>query len=150
MKKKYLFVILYLTLAIFLSGCSGGGIITPVTDEAKVKSVINEYFIAINNQNWSKAKNCCVYGSDRYYATCIMEQYVNSLSQYGVVTITCVVSISNVSIYGSYAQAYINLTLYFIYGAYYSVDSGSTYYYLQKIGNSWKIYGPGVTYKGVF
>jgi len=32
MKKKYYFVILFLVLAIFLSGCSGGGIVTPSTN----------------------------------------------------------------------------------------------------------------------
>ena len=101
MKRKYFLVVLFLILAIFLSGC--GGVVTPATDEAKVKSVINEYFLAINDQNWSNAKSYCVYGSDRYYATCVLEDYINSLYQYGVVTLTCIVSISNVSIYGNYA-----------------------------------------------
>ena len=31
MKKKYYFVILFLVLAVFLSGCSGGGITPPIT-----------------------------------------------------------------------------------------------------------------------
>ena len=31
MKKKYCFVTLFLVLAIFLSGCSGGGTIPPIT-----------------------------------------------------------------------------------------------------------------------
>jgi len=35
-KKKYFLIILFLILAMFLSGC-GGGIVTPVTDEAKGK-----------------------------------------------------------------------------------------------------------------
>jgi len=56
MKRKYFLVVLFLLLAIFLIGCSGG-IVTPATDEAKIKSVISEYFLAINDQNWSKAKN---------------------------------------------------------------------------------------------
>jgi uncharacterized protein YceK len=80
-KRKYFLVVLFLTLAIFLSGC--GGIVTPATDEAKIKSVIYDYFLAINDQNWSKAKNCCIYESDRYYATCVMEDAVNALAQYG-------------------------------------------------------------------
>jgi len=148
MKRKSLFLIVFMIVAVFLSGCNG--VITPATDEAKVKSVINEYFLAINDQNWSKAKSCCVYGSDRYYATCVLEDYVNSLYQYGVVTLTCIASISNVSIYGNYAQAYINFTLTVSVGSYYDIGSFPLYYYLQKIGNSWKIYGPGVTYKRVF
>jgi spore coat protein CotH len=42
LKRKYFFVVLVLVLAIFVSGCSGGGLVTPVTDEAKVKSVIQD------------------------------------------------------------------------------------------------------------
>ncbi len=148
MKRKSLFLIVFMIFAVFLSGCNG--VITPATDEAKIKSVIHEYFLAINDQNWSKAKSCCVYGSDRYYATCVLEDYVNSLYQYGFVTLTCIASIYNVSIGGSYAQADINLTLSVSVGSYYDILSGYTKYYLQKIGNSWKIYAPGVTYKGVF
>lgn len=149
MKNKYFLVVLFLVLAILLSGCSVG-IVTPSTDEAKVKGVVNEYFLAVNDQNWSKVKNYCVYDSDRYYATCVLEDYVNSLYQYGVVTLTCIASISNVSIGGNYAQVYFNLTLSVSVGSYYDIASAPGVYYLQKIGNRWKIYGPGVTYKGIF
>ena len=41
MKRKYYFVIFFLVLAMFLSGCSGG-VVTPATDEAKIKSVIKK------------------------------------------------------------------------------------------------------------
>lgn len=148
MNRKHLFLAAFIILAVFLSGCNG--VITPATDEAIVKNVINEYFLAINYQNWSKAKSCCLYGSDRYYATCVLEDYINSLYQYGVVTPTYIASISDVSIYGNYAQAYINFTLSVSVGSYYDIGSSSLYYYLQKIDNSWKIYGPGVTFKRVF
>ena len=111
--------------------------------QAKVKSIIQDYFLAINDQNWSKAKNCCVYGSDRYYATCVLEDGINALQQiYGTVTITCFVNISNVSVSGSYASAYINVTLYVTAGYYFDSDSVSGYYYLQKVGNTWKNYAP--------
>jgi len=119
MKRKGVLLLSILIIAIFLTGCSTGGVVTPATDEAKVKSVIQEYFLAINDQNWSKAKNCCVYGSDRYYATCVLEDGINALQQYyGTVTITCFVNISNVSVSGSYASAYINLTMYATAGYY--------------------------------
>jgi len=142
MKRKYFLIVLFLILAIFLSGC-GSGIVTPATDEAKIKSVINEYFLAINDQNWSKAKNCCVYGSDRYYATCVLEDAINALYQsYGSVTITIFVTISDVSVNGSYASAYGNGTMVIIAGYYSESGSASATYYLQKIGNIWKIYAP--------
>jgi len=54
LKRKLFLVVLFSVLVILLSGCSG--VVTPVNDEAAVKSVIHEYFLAINDQNWSKAK----------------------------------------------------------------------------------------------
>jgi len=142
MKRKYFLVVLFLVLAIFLSGC-GSGIVTPATDEAKVKSVINEYFLALSNQNWSKAKNCCVYGSDRYYATCQGENLINTLYEYcNIVTINIYADILSVSIYGNYSEAYLYLSALITACGDYDSDNSYGYYYLQKIGNSWKIYGP--------
>jgi len=141
MHRKHLFLVAFMILAVFLSGCNG--VITPATDEAKVKSVIHEYFLAINDQNWSKAKSYCVYGSDRYYATCVLEDAINALYQsYGSVTITIFVTISDVSVSGSYATAYGNGTMVIIAGYYSESGSASATYYLQKVGNSWKIYAP--------
>lgn len=139
MKRKYFLVILFLILATFLTGCSVG-IVTPNTNEEKIRGVISEYFLAINNRDWNRAKNCCVYGSDRYYATCVLEQYVNGLTYYGPITIACIFRISGVSIYGNHAQAYINLTLYVSFGPFSESETGSFYYYLQRVGKSWKIY----------
>ena len=141
MKRKYFFVIFFLVLAIFLSGCSGGGIVTPATDEAKVKNVINEYFLAISDKNWSKAKSCCVYGSVRYYKTCDFEEAINTQFTSNV-TITCYVTISNVSVNGNYASAYFDVTTNITDGSYYNSDSLSRNYNLQKVGESWKITGP--------
>jgi len=142
MKKKSILLLSILILAIFLTGCNSG-VVAPATDEAKGKSVIQDYFLAINDQNWSKAKNCCIYGSDRYYATSVLEDGINALQQYyGTITITCFVTISDVTITGSYASADINLTMYATAGGYSESESASGYYYLQKVGNSWKIYAP--------
>jgi len=51
MKNKHFLVVLFLILAISLSGC---GIVTPDTDEAKVKSVIQDWSLAINAQNGTR------------------------------------------------------------------------------------------------
>jgi len=142
MKSKILVVVLVMFLVLALVGC-GGGIVTPATDEAKVKSVINEYFLAINDQNWSKAKSCCVYGSDRYYATCQMEDLVNTLYSYcNIITINVYADVLNVSIYGNYSEAYCYFSGLITACGYYESDSGYGYYYLQKVGNNWKIYAP--------
>jgi len=139
MKRKYFFVILFLILTVVLCGCNG--LVTPATDEAKIENVLQEYFLSISEQNWSKAKNCCVYGSQRYYATCTMESLINNMYQlYTVITITCYMNNVSVSIYGDFADASFYLTLYITADYYYDSQSGYCVYYLQKIGNNWKIY----------
>jgi len=140
MKRKIILLLSILILAIFLTGCAGG-VVTPATDEAKVKSVIQNYYLAINDQNWSKVKSYCIYGSEQYYKVSVMEDAVNTLQQYyGTVTITCFANISNVSVNGNYASAYINVTVVITAGYNYDSESDSGYLYLQKVGNSWKLY----------
>jgi len=142
MKRKYFLVVLFLILAMFLSGCGGSGILTtPATDEAKVKSVVNEYYLALSNLNFSKAKSYCVYGSDIYYAVAQVEALVNNIYLYcNVVTLNMVIDIQNVSINVNYAtvSGYTNIIL--TYCGYYEADEGYSYLNLQKIGNSWKLY----------
>ncbi|MBU4227456.1 hypothetical protein KKA86_05065 [bacterium] len=141
MKRKYFFVGLVLILAIFLVGCGSSGIVTPANDEAKIKSVINEYYLALNDQNWSKAKGYCIYGSDIYYAICQMEDLANTIHTYcNTITINAVVKIYDVSISGNYSQAYCYYTYLITYCGYYENDNKYIYYDLQKVGNSWKLY----------
>jgi len=138
MKRKYFLLVLFLILAMFLSGC---GIVTPATDEAKVKSVIQEYYLALNDQNWSKAKSYCVYGSEKYYKTRMIEDAINTLNLYcNIVTINSYVSISNVSIYGNYSQAYCYISAVISACGYFDSASDYGYLYLQKTGSSWKLY----------
>ena len=143
MKKKYFLVIFVLILTMFLVGCSGGGLVTPATDEALIKSVIQEYYLAISGQNWSKAKSYCIYGSDRYYATCQMEELANTFYLYcNIVTVNVVVNILDVSINGNYSQAYCKINYLISYCGNFESDSGYAYYNLQKAGNSWKFDSP--------
>jgi len=139
MKRKYFFVVLFLILAIFLSGC--GGVVTPATDEAKIKSVINEYCLAINDQDWSKAKSYCVYGSEEYYKVCYIEDMINTYHLYcDLITINFYIDIYNVYIYGDYSEVYGYLTLVMSACGQFDSDSGYFWQYLQKVGNTWKIY----------
>jgi len=95
-----------LILAIFLSGCSGT--VTPATEETKIRIVIGEYFLAVNDQNWDKAKNYCVYGSKEYYDLCFFEDAINTYSQStSNITITVDADIYNTSITGNYATVYL-------------------------------------------
>jgi len=141
MKKKYFLVVLFLILAIFLSGCAGGGIITPATDEAKIKSVINEYYLALSNLNFNKAKSYCIYGSDIYYAVCQAEALVNTGYLYcDIVTLNAVIDIQNVSIYGNYATVSGYTSILITYCGYFYSDDKYSNFNLQKVGNSWKLY----------
>jgi predicted membrane-bound dolichyl-phosphate-mannose-protein mannosyltransferase len=145
MNKKLFCVVVFLILVLFLSGCGGYPTIPGTsTDVAEIKSVIYEYFSAINKQNWSKAKGYCVYGSDRYYKTGMIQDAVNTLDQqfYSPVTITCVINVSTVNITGNYATAKGSGSIVICAGYYCESESGSGTYYLQKVGGSWKIYGP--------
>ena len=141
MRRKYFLVILFLILAMFLIGCSGGGITTPATDEAKIKSVINEYFLALSNLNFSKAKSYCIYGSDQYYAVAQSEALVNNAYLYcNVITLNAVIYIQNVSITGNYATVSGYTTYLITYCGYFEADEKDSYFELQKVGNSWKLY----------
>ena len=120
----------------FLVGC--GGIVLPATDEAKIKSVMNEYYLALNNQDWSKAKSLCVYGSDAYNDLCEVEADLYLYCD--IITINAVIDIQNVSINGNYAtvSAYTSLLITGC-GDYYA-EEGEGEFWLRKVGNSWKIY----------
>jgi len=142
MKRKYFLIILSLILAIFLSGCNIGiGIIPPVTDEIRVKSVIQEYYLALTDQNWSKAKSYCIYGSEKYYRTCVIEDAINTLYLYcNIVTINTYVDISDISIYGNYSDAYCYVHVTISACGYFESDSAYGILRLQRVGNSWKLY----------
>jgi hypothetical protein len=72
-----------------------------------------------------------------------METIANNLYLYcDIVTINIYADILSVSIYGNYSEAYLYLTGLITACGYYESDSGYGYYYLEKIGNNWKIYGP--------
>ncbi len=128
MKRKYFLVILFLILVIFLNGC--GGVVTPDTDEAKVKEVIQNYALAMNNQDWNKAKSYCVYNSWAYW---MVESYEFLVDYYGFEIFTFKVDIiRDIEVEGNYAQADIHI-----------VDSILVRWeltYLQKVGGVWKIY----------
>jgi len=136
MKSKHFLVVLFLILAISLSGCE------VVTNEEKIRDVIDEYFLAISEQEWGKAKSCCVYESDVYYETCDFEDYIDSLYlDFSFVDIIFDVDIFDVTIIGDFASAYIDGSITIIKDDQFMIDDFSGYfYYLQKISNDWKIY----------
>ena len=138
MRRKYFLVILFLILAMFLSGC---GIIT---DAEKVRDVIDEYFLAISDQEWEKAKSYCIYESDLYYETCDFEDYIDSLNlDFSFVDITFLVDIFDIRINGNDASAYVDGILNIITDDSSIIDSSSGHFYLQKVDNNWKLFNSG-------
>lgn len=138
MKKKIFLSVLIIFWVLTLIGCNGG----IITDESKVRNVIQEYFSAINDQNWDEAKSYCIYGSDIYYETYDLEEYIDDLIfQYGTVNFTLTIEIFGISIYDSnYAQAYINGILAISYDSISDSSDEAGYIYLERINNNWKIY----------
>jgi S1-C subfamily serine protease len=121
--------------------------VIPATDEAKIKSVINEFFWAISDKNWSKAKSYCVYGSREYDAVCWFEEMYDYMSSYADVVIldTSVDDILNVSIDGEYSKAYCYYSFTItVYDSDYKRNINYGYLNLQKVGSSWKLISVGL------
>ena len=150
MKRKIILLLSILILVIFLTGCNDG-VVTPLTDEAKIKNVIQEFCLALSDQNWSKAKSYCVYGSEIYNKLVEFEESWND----GIIVMeTCgggsfyvddinyiTEYIGEVKINGEYAEAYVYLKSIFMFNN----DIISEYYeegwlLLQKINSDWKLY----------
>lgn len=139
MKRKYFLFILVLLVAVFTTGCTAPPVYTG-SDEAKIESVIKQFFSALEYQNWSKAKSCCVYGSDAYETICEFENDVNYLETIcGSVKINTYVNVENISISGNYAYVICDASL--SISACGITENNSEYGYLElnKIGNNWKI-----------
>jgi len=134
MKRKCFLGVLVLLLAIFLSSC---GIVLPVTDEVKIKSVINEFCLALNNQDWSTAKSLCVYGSTVYKTVCDIEDLILYCND---ITINVEMDIKNVSINGNDATVFGYASFLTTGCGLYETIEGDSTLSLQKVGNSWKIY----------
>jgi len=143
MKNITFLIVTCLTLTILLSGCNIA--VTPANDEDAIRSVIQKFALALNDQDWNEAKSYCVYESERYYAICQMEDMVNTLYSYcNLITINVLVDIYDVSVNGNYGQVYGHVVILLTAcGAYESTDAYG-YYYLQKVGNNWKIYESGL------
>jgi hypothetical protein len=138
-KRKYFLIILVLLVAVFITGCTAPPNYTG-SDEAKIESVIKQFFSALEYQNWSKAKSCCVYDSDAYEAICEFENDVNYLEMIcGYVKINTYVNVDNISISGNYAYVICDASL--SISACGVTENNSEYGYLELIyiGNSWEI-----------
>ena len=139
--KKLTLVFLVMILCLSLVGCNGT--VTPGTDTDKIeiKAVLQNFFLAINDQNWSKAKGYCVYGSDAWFIIESIEDAMDTLYYYYyVVTINCFVNISNMAVNGNYGSAKVTGNILMTADGYIESESINNTYYLQKVGSNWQIY----------
>ena len=77
MKRKLFLVISFLILSIFLTGCSGSGIVTPVTSEVGgdfyiCENLVRGMYTALSNRNFTQALSYCKSGGLTF-------KYVNGL-----------------------------------------------------------------------
>ncbi len=133
MRSKHFLTVLFLILVMFLSGCG------VVTDEEKIYNIIDEYFLAVNNQDWEKAKNFCMYESEVYYETCSLENYIDSFYP-SVVIIIFLIDVFDILITGNYASACIYGSLTIIIDDQIITEDSPGKFYLQKISDNWKIF----------
>jgi len=135
MKRKYFFVILFLILAIFLSGCSGGGVVTPDTDEVICENLLRELYTALSNQNFTQALSYCKSGGLTF-------DYVNDLWNFAQEHPTFPVTYQVLYVYGfSYLGG--NFELYYNYS--WTTPLSTSYLYgrrmvFEKINGEWKMF----------
>ena len=146
MNKKYIFISLFLIMALFVSGCVGGvGEVYHqplVNEEQKIRSFVYEFGLAINDQNWNKVKSHCLYGSEAYYQACMVEDMYTALRRdCPDLAIVCAKIITSVYIYGNFSEAHgIGSTSVSACGTLNSTGNIALVHYLQRVGNTWKIY----------
>ena len=146
---KKLIVSLIIILALLVSGCEtiipddNNGVIIPVTEVEKIESVVHDYFEALNELDWDKAKSYCVIDSEMYITTLQMQADVESVV--GHFSWDWIISITGTSVNGNYAEVYFDVdetTVIVGYNQTEIYESGAIdiICYLQKVGNNWKMY----------
>ena len=135
MKKLTILLVVIMLIAGLLAGC---GIIT---DEEKIYNIIDEYFLAVSNQKWEKAKSYCIYNSEVYYETCNLEDYIDDLYlDFSFVDISFNVDIFDINIIADLAGASIDGSITIIKDDQVIIDDASGFFFLREISNNWKLY----------
>jgi hypothetical protein len=108
MKKQKIILIGMIILVLLLIGCSGTTPIIPsVNQEEQIKEVVNGYWSALSNRQYSLAKSYCIKNGQFYNA---VEEYQN-MPYFGSTIRTWNPYINWVKITGNNATANVNITL---------------------------------------
>ena len=135
MKRKYFLLILVLVLAIYLSGCSGGGMITPDTNGVVCENLLRGLYTALSNQSFTQALSYCKPGGLTF-------DYVNNL--WGLAQEYPNAIHATYQVYEVYDFSYLlggNLELYYNYSW---TTTATSYLYgrrmeFEKINGEWKM-----------
>ena len=130
------FILLLVVFTVF-TGCGA----TLISDQAKIESVINDCSLAINNQEWDKARSFCVYNSNIYNFVSGMEDIVTNANLDHEYTLEWFFNIVEITIDGNYAtvNGYEILVETLNGEVWEGVGEEETFIYLEKINNSWKL-----------
>jgi len=130
------FILLLVVVTVF-TGCGG----TPMSDQVKIESVINDCSLAINNWEWDKARSFCVYNSNFYNFVSGMEDIVTNANLDHEYTLEWFFNIVEITIDGNYAAVNgYEIFVEILNGEVWESDAEEeTLIYLEKINNSWKL-----------
>ena len=138
--KLIIFILLSVLIAVF-TGCAGTAL-SP--DEIKITDAIYGYFQAISDQDWDGARNYCIYESTAYNdVNEIKELWYPDSGEIEEIDVDFIVEdIDTIIITGEYAeaQAYIKGILLYNGVIVEEYPGEILVVYLQKIGDSWKLY----------
>ncbi|MBU4348739.1 MAG: hypothetical protein L6305_00080 [Actinomycetia bacterium] len=79
---RFITLVISFSLFFLLIGCSGLGIPdteVPIIDEVIIENVVNDFFLALNAQDWDKAKSYCVIDSIWYDFVSNLETFTNDI-----------------------------------------------------------------------
>ena len=141
MKRKYFLVVLFLILAIFLSGCSGGGVTPTISDETQIMDLINKFTLAICDFNWDLAKSYCYPDSSAYLMAEQTESILAPYPQINDVILWLAPTIYSIDITDNEATVKVSFYMQMWYQEEYaSEDSGILTMIFIKSGGEWYFY----------
>ena len=134
MKRKYFLVVLFLILAIFLSGCSGGSGVTPATDGVVCENLVRGFYTALSNRSFAQALSYCKSGGLTF-------DYVNDLWDFAQDHPTFHVTYQVLKVY-DISYLWGDLELYYNYS--WTTPVSTSYLYgrkqvFEKINGEWKM-----------
>lgn len=131
-RKISLIILIFISFLLTLSSC------TPISEEAKIESLVNGYANSISNQDWNKARSFCIEDSIFYTLIDDLEETINQAEE--SITIDYSIILSDITVNDNYATV-TGIQSYILTDSEESQDnSGNISWDLQKVNGIWKLY----------